>query len=95
MRLTAAIGVVLALIAAGGLGVNRYVVAPLKEKIRFKDAQIEQAREAQRVADEYVFEANKRAAELDSRVEAALTETYGGCADAPIDPALLRAVGGL
>lgn len=83
-----------ALIGLSGLG-YRYVVAPLKAEIRQAEADLEQAREAQRVADAYVLGAERRAADLTGRIETALTGTYGGCADAPIDPALLRAVNGL
>lgn len=93
MRLQLAISfaIFIALSVAG----YRYIVAPLKQEIRVKEAEIEQAREAQKVADAYVDGANKRAADMDLKIEAALTGQFGGCADAPIDPALLRAVGGL
>lgn len=93
MKLHLAISVAL-ILGLSGLG-YRYVVAPLQHEIRVKEAEVEQAREAQRVADAYVEGANKRRADMDQRIEAALTGQFGGCADAPIDPALLRAVGGL
>lgn len=93
MKFQAVVGV--ALMIAAGWGANRIFIEPLKSELRTAKEAVLQAREAQRVSDAYVDGANKRAAKLNSRIEAALTETYGGCADAPIDPDLLRDVGGL
>lgn len=87
--------IALCVVMAAGWTINRFVVAPLKAEIRQAQADLERAREAQRVADAYVLGAERREADLNGRIEAALTGTYGGCADAPIDPALLRAVNGL
>ena len=44
---------------------------------------------AQEAADAAAAQARARAAALQQRVETVLTTTYGGCADAPIDPDLL------
>ncbi len=44
---------------------------------------------AQQAADAAAAQARARAAALQLRVETVLTTTYGGCADAPIDPDLL------
>lgn len=66
----------------------------LTASVNTLEAQHSRVIAAQKAADAAAAQARARAAALQLRFETVLTTTYGGCADAPIDPDLLDDITG-